>query len=129
MFTIKDIYLTNPPVHFQKYRKGNLYYDLVLWKNENDVYFNYPHTPEGTFKQVTTEWYEGILVPIEECGDADFNSTDQAKMFVRYISKAIKDKTLSLYRSRTITFREDGKREILVGNFDGIEHVKFVDNG
>jgi hypothetical protein len=69
--TIKEIVKDNF-CHFQKYRKGILYYRVMIYSNG--------------------EIYE-FPVPIEDCGDADFPNTDKAILFMRYIRKAIDDGT------------------------------------
>ena len=68
---IKDIVKDNF-CHFQKYRKGNLYYRVMIYGN-GEVY-EFP-------------------VPTEDCGDATFPSSDKAILFMRYIRKAIDDGT------------------------------------
>jgi len=69
---LKDIIKDNS-VEFIRYRKGNLYYMISY---ENDFY-EFP-------------------VPIEDCGDATFFNNDKAIMFMRYIRKALEDKTFVL---------------------------------
>jgi hypothetical protein len=63
MATLKDLVGPDKTVHFQFYRKGALYYR-------------------------TSDNFE-FLVPIEDCGDAEFLAMDKAMMFMRYIRKQL----------------------------------------
>ena len=78
--TIKEIVKDNT-VEFVRYRKGNLYYRVIILLN----YEEYPYITYG-------ETYE-FPVPIEDCGDADFHSHDKAILFMRYIRKALEEGT------------------------------------
>ncbi|MBF0207908.1 MAG: hypothetical protein HQK53_13590 [Oligoflexia bacterium] len=74
--TIKEIIKDNY-VKFSRYRKGILYYHVVILRdvNEDDAgIYDFP-------------------VPIDDCGDADFPASDKAIMFMRYIRKALEDGT------------------------------------
>lgn len=62
MRTLKELIAGNF-VHFQEYRKGNLWYYL-----EDDPSFIFP-------------------VPIEDVGDGIFKNMDKAILFMRYIRK------------------------------------------
>jgi hypothetical protein len=68
-FNLKEIVKDNT-VSFKQYRANVLYYNVVV-KEET---YMFP-------------------VPTEDIGDATFNATDKAMMFMRYIRKAIEDKT------------------------------------
>ncbi len=59
-------------VQFLRYRKGYLYYTIT------ETFSNYP---DGG---ATWEF----PVPIEDVGDATFNATEKALLFMRYIRKA-----------------------------------------
>ena len=63
MYNLKDCVRGN--VEFQFYRKGNLYY-----KTENGLVFP---------------------VPVDDTGDAAFNPTDKAMLFMRWIRKEIEN--------------------------------------
>lgn len=63
--------IKNNTVSFNRYRKGILYYSISF---ENEIY-EFP-------------------VPIEDIGDATFNSVEKAILFMRYIRKAMDEKTL-----------------------------------
>ena len=67
--SIKEI-VKNNTVIFVKYRAGHLYYKVVV----NNVSYMFP-------------------VPTDDVGDATFNNEDKAMLFMRYIRKAIDDKT------------------------------------
>lgn len=74
--TIKEIVKDNY-VKFRKYRKGILYYGIVIMNNvsvDDAGLYEFP-------------------VPIEDCGDADFQNSDKAILFMRYIRKALDDGT------------------------------------
>lgn len=58
-------------VAFSRYRKGVLYYTIIF---EKEIY-EFP-------------------VPIEDIGDATFNSVEKAILFMRYIRKAMDENTL-----------------------------------
>ena len=60
---IKDMVRDNKQVEFQFYRKGMLYY--------------------------TTECGFIFPVPVSDTGDGQFNRTDKAMLFMRYIRKEI----------------------------------------
>ena len=62
---LKDI-LINNKVNFSYYRAGVLYYKIAF---EGNMY-EFP-------------------VPVEDVGDATFNTEDKASFFMRYIRKAI----------------------------------------
>ena len=70
--SIKEI-IQNNTVYFSRYRKENLYYVITV----DGSNYEFP-------------------VPIEDCGDADFLDSDRAILFMRYIRKAIEDKTFNL---------------------------------
>lgn len=63
MKTVKDIVSNNANVHFQFYRKGELWY-------KTDCGFEFP-------------------VPIDDTGDGTFLNTDRAMLFMRYIRKQL----------------------------------------
>lgn len=63
MITIKDLVGPGKTVHFEFYRKGELYYK-------------------------TSDGFE-FTVPIEDCGDAVFLKEDKAMLFMRYIRKQL----------------------------------------
>lgn len=63
--SIKELVKDNK-VQFKFYRKGELWYDVV--NTVNGVAFTFP-------------------VPIDDCGDGQFNAEDKAIMFMRYIRK------------------------------------------
>lgn len=74
--TIKEI-IQNNYVKFRRYRKGFLYYGVVIMNNvsvEDAGLYEFP-------------------VPIDDCGDADFMASDKAIMFMRYIRKALEEGT------------------------------------
>ncbi|WP_143473493.1 hypothetical protein [Flavilitoribacter nigricans] len=73
--TLKEI-VKNNQVHFSSYRKGVLYYSVVV----EDKTYRFP-------------------VPIEDTGDATFLDTDKAMLFMRYIRKALKEQTFELMLS------------------------------
>lgn len=64
MSNIKDLVSNNKMVHFQFYRKGELWY-------KTDCGFEFP-------------------VPVSDTGDGVFNQTDRAMMFMRYIRQHLK---------------------------------------
>jgi hypothetical protein len=74
--TIKDIIKDNH-VKFREYRKGILYYQIVIM---NDVLIE----DAGLYT---------FPVPLEDCGDATFKCSDKAILFMRYIRKALDDGT------------------------------------
>lgn len=63
-------------VQFRRYRKGILYYGVIVVEDDGDadILYEFP-------------------VPIEDCGDADFYSHDKAILFMRYIRKALDEGT------------------------------------
>lgn len=65
MNSVKDMVKDNKTVEFQFYRKGELWY-----KTECDFLFP---------------------VPIDDTGDGQFNRTDKAMLFMRYIRKYMKE--------------------------------------
>lgn len=67
---LKDIIKDNT-VNFSCYRAGHLYYNVSY----DNVTYEFP-------------------IPIEDIGDATFEATDKAIMFMRYIRKAMSDNTL-----------------------------------
>ena len=72
MKTVKEIVANDAKVHFQFYRKGELWY-------KTDCGFEFP-------------------VPIDDVGDGTFLATDRAMLFMRYVRKqldAIKEGQLS----------------------------------
>lgn len=58
-------------VKFEFYRAGHLYYNI----EHNGETYQFP-------------------VPVEDVGDATFNKTDKAILFMRYIRKAIEQRSL-----------------------------------
>lgn len=76
--TIKEIVKYNT-VNFDRYRKGVLYYRVVVVQNDQD---------DITFAEI----FE-FPVPIEDCGDATFPAEEKAILFMRYIRKAIDEGT------------------------------------
>jgi hypothetical protein len=74
--TIKDIIKDNS-VKFREYRKGILYYQIVIM---NDV-------------SIEDAGLYTFPVPLEDCGDATFKASDKAIMFMRYIRKALDEGT------------------------------------
>jgi hypothetical protein len=72
---IKEIVKDNRVI-FRRYRKGMLYYGVVVSLDDGvvDMLYEFP-------------------VPIEDCGDADFYVQDKAILFMRYIRKALDDGT------------------------------------
>ncbi len=72
-FNIKDI-VKNNTVQFHHYRAGVLYYQVVI--------------PDGMH-------FKGYIfpVPIYDIGEATFLYQDKAILFMRYIKKAIDEKT------------------------------------
>lgn len=71
-FVCKDIHGNPNKVDFQSYRAGIFYYAV------SDFY--------------SADWYE-FPVPVEDIGNATLNRTDKAITFMRWIRKAIEDKT------------------------------------
>lgn len=71
--TIKEIVKDNI-VNFDRYRKGVLYYNVIIVQHDLTETFEFP-------------------VPTEDCGDATFPASDKAILFMRYIRKAIDDGT------------------------------------
>ena len=71
--TIKEIVKDNY-VHFRRYRKGILYYGVIVEEEPFGILYEFP-------------------VPIDDCGDADFYGSDKAILFMRYIRKALEDGT------------------------------------
>lgn len=63
MKSVKELVANNKMVHFQFYRKGELWY-------ATDCGFEFP-------------------VPVEDTGDGVFNSSDRAMLFMRYIRKQL----------------------------------------
>lgn len=74
---LKELIKNDNTVRFSFYRAGNLYYTVKDIKNGN--YFRFP-------------------VPISDVGDATFLSEDRAMLFMRYIRKAIEEKTIEEIR-------------------------------
>jgi len=68
---IKDI-VKNNTVRFAKYRQGIAYYAVRVPSEDADYIFP---------------------VPLSDIGDATLLATDKAMVFMRYIRKAIEDKT------------------------------------
>ena len=66
-------------VHFSRYHKGHLYYRI------HD--FHPDPKPESGALYMTYEF----PVPTEDIGDATFNETEKALLFMRYIRKAQED--------------------------------------
>jgi len=71
MSTIKDMVIDRKQVQFKFYRKGELFY-------ETECGFIFP-------------------VPISDTGDGQFNRSDKAMMFMRYIRKelAVREQAVS----------------------------------
>lgn len=61
--TLKELVGAGKTVHFVMYRKGELHYE----------------TSDGFL----------FVVPVEDCGDAAFLSSDKAMLFMRYIRKQL----------------------------------------
>jgi hypothetical protein len=74
--TIKEIIKDNH-VKFREYRKGILYYQIVIM---NDISLD----DAGLYT---------FPVPLDDCGDATFKASDKAILFMRYIRKAMDDGT------------------------------------
>jgi hypothetical protein len=70
---IKNFVKNNNRVHFQYYRQQHFYYRVR--DTESGIAYVFP-------------------VPYEEIGDATLADEDKAMLFMRYIRKAIADKTL-----------------------------------
>lgn len=70
---IKSFVQNNNTVRFDFYRAGSLYY--IVKDTDGGNSFRFP-------------------VPISDTGDASFNAEDKAILFMRYIRKAIEEKTL-----------------------------------
>ncbi len=112
-FTIKDTFKTGT-VRLHEYRKGNLYYDLVMFKRTDtgewyDLSYSADkdkHTAQGEF-----HWYI-FPVPIADTGDATFKGNDKASLFMRYIRIAMEDGSLQL-QSVYPRFSEARHNEIL----------------
>jgi hypothetical protein len=68
---IKDIIKDNN-VEFSRYRQGFLYYVVAV----NGEFYEFP-------------------VPIEDTGEATFESSSKAILFMRYIRKALEEKTFN----------------------------------
>jgi hypothetical protein len=68
---IKEI-VKNNEVHFLRYRQGNAYYAVRVPSAGADYMF---------------------AVPLSDIGDATLLATDKAIVFMRYIRKAIEDRT------------------------------------
>lgn len=72
---LKEIYKIGQ-VEISHYRKGNLYYTLIMGKDGHvNRFYQFP-------------------IPISDTGDATFMKRDKASMFFRYIKKAIEDGSL-----------------------------------
>ena len=69
--SIKDVVRSPNVVSFDFYRQGNFYYNV----------YNPNETPTGDVYQ--------FAIPIEEVGDATFQSTDNAMFFMRFIRQAL----------------------------------------
>jgi hypothetical protein len=78
-YNIKDI-VKNETVEFDHYRAGNLYYSV--WVNIEENPAKLAHYKKHLFP-----------VPISDTGEASFMNIDKAILFMRYIRKAIEDKT------------------------------------
>lgn len=60
---------------------------------DNTVKFVYYRAKYLYYKiQFKNDWYI-FPVPIEDCGDASFNDEDKAIYYMRYLSKAIDEKS------------------------------------
>jgi hypothetical protein len=70
-------------VSFARYRKGYLYYTIgervPVWSTD-------PEVKEPLHYLIGQLWE--FPVPIEDVGDATFNATEKALLFMRYIRKA-----------------------------------------
>ena len=71
-FSIKDIVKDNF-VRFHHYRAGYLYYSVVVPSGEMYIF----------------------PIPISDTGEASFEKEDKAILFMRYIRKAIEEKTFT----------------------------------
>ena len=71
-YTAKDLVhiVKNNKVTFSSYRKGNLYYKIIV----NDLPYRFP-------------------VPTEDTQDGTFLAEDKAILFTRYIRKALENST------------------------------------
>jgi hypothetical protein len=77
MITLKELVGGN--VTFSSYRAGFFYYSVGYVNQEKECYETYQ-----------------FPVPIEDIGNATLNHTDKAITFMRWIRKAIDEKTLLL---------------------------------
>ena len=68
---IKDVVKSPNVVAFEYFRQGKFYYSV----------YNPNETPNGEVYQ--------FAIPIEEVGDATFNKTEKAIMFMRFIRKSM----------------------------------------
>ncbi len=75
--------LRDNTVAFSRYRKGYLYYVICervpIWSVD-------PLKAEPLYYTAGDAWE--FPVPIEDVGDATFNATEKAMLFMRYIRKA-----------------------------------------
>ncbi len=85
MKSVKDLVANNNMVHFQFYRKGELWYAVVCGDcHRRKSYGGCSSAAEGVCG------FE-FPVPVEDTGDGVFNATDRAMLFMRYIRKQLQD--------------------------------------
>ena len=75
--TLKQI-VKNSRVYFDSYRQGHFYYNVLVTNADED--------------EITTEIYQ-FPVPLEDIGTATLLAVDKAITFMRWIRRAIEDKT------------------------------------
>ncbi len=75
--------LKDNTVTFAYYRKGYLYYTIA---ERVPVWSIKPENIDPLYHEFGSVWL--FPVPIEDIGDATFNSTEKAILFMRYIRKA-----------------------------------------
>src|SRR4051812_32839132 len=84
-YSIKNIVKDNR-VTFAYFRSGVFYYEVTLKAQSANPEL------EGKLEGLVYETYQ-FPVPIEDIGESSLNASDKAILFMRWIRKAIEDKT------------------------------------
>lgn len=99
--TIKELIKDNR-VYFDYYRQGIFYYTLMCTssliiedgKELGEYYSSFNILKDGKTQEIVKYDLYQFPVPIEDIGTATLPSSDKAITFMRWIRKAMEDKTL-----------------------------------
>lgn len=83
---IKEL-IKNNRVYFDHYRQGNFYYNLIVPTPQDQI------VNEAIPMWAHYDQYQ-FTVPLEDIGTATLMDQDKAILFMRWIKKALEEKTL-----------------------------------